>query len=199
VGSATIWGVALKSVLFVQGAGDMHDPQGSIALVRYLGRELGDGYRVVAPEMPDAVNPRYEPWREAIERELAALDDPVLVVGHSLGGSVLLKLLAEGRVDRPMGGLFLASVPWWGPDGWDYDEFAVPDDVGSRLPAVPIFLYHSEDDPEVPFEHVRLHADRLPGATVRPIRGSQHSFLDGLPELVADIRGQSRAGPASPG
>ena len=191
--------MGIQSVLFVQGAGDKHDPQGSIALVRYLERELGDGYLVVAPEMPDPENPRYEQWREAIVRELAELDDPVLLVGHSLGGSVLLKLLAESRIDRPIGGLFLASVPWWGPEGWDYDEFAVADDVGSRLPAVPLFLYHSEDDPEVPFEHVRLHADRLPGATVRPIRGSQHSFIDGLPELVADIRRQSRAEPASPG
>jgi hypothetical protein len=29
--------------------------------------------------------------------------------------------------------------------------FAVPDDFAAQLPAAPIFLYHSRDDPEVPF------------------------------------------------
>ena len=188
-----------QSLLFVQGAGDMHGPEGSSVLVRYLERELGAGYHVVAPEMPDAANPRYKPWRDAIELELSAMDGPVLAVGHSLGGSVLLKLLAEGGFASPIDGLFFVSIPWWGPDGWAYDEFAVPDDFGSRLPSAPIFLYHSEDDPEVPFEHLRAYADRLPEAGVRAIPGDQHSFLRGLPELVGDIRSASSPRAGAPG
>jgi hypothetical protein len=184
---------ARRPLLFVQGAGDMHAPDGSIVLVRYLERELGEGYRVSAPEMPDAENPQYQPWRDAIMRELSTLGGAVLLVGHSFGGSVLLKLLAEGTPAAPIAGLFLVTVPWWGPEGWAWAEYAVADDLGERLPPIPIFLYHSEHDPEVPFEHLRLYADRLPGATIRPIKGREHSFLRGLPELVADIRGVSGA------
>ena len=177
-----------QPVLFIQGAGMMHDPEGSGRLAAYLARELSADYRVIAPEMPDADNPHYQPWRDRIEQELEATGQEVILVGHSLGGSVLLKYLAEGSYRKPVPGLFLVSVPNWGPDGWGYDEFAAPNDVGSRLPASRIFLYHSRDDPEVPFAHLGYYQERLPQATARPVDGSEHSFVAGLPMLVDDIK-----------
>ena len=177
-----------QPVLFIQGAGGMHQPEGSGRLAAYLARELGSGYRVIAPEMPDADNPHYQPWRDRIEQELEAIDEAVILVGHSFGGSVLLKYLAEGSYRQPVRGLFLVSVPNWGPDGWAFEEFVVPDDVGSRLSASKIFLYHSRDDPEVPFAHLGYYQERLTAATARPIDGSEHSFLHGLPRLVDDIK-----------
>jgi predicted alpha/beta hydrolase family esterase len=184
--------LSTQPVLFIQGAGGMHQPEGSGRLAAYLARELGSGYRVIAPEMPDADNPHYEPWRDQIEQELKAVDEAVILVGHSFGGSVLLKYLTEGSYRQPVRGLFLVSVPNWGPDGWAYEDFAVPHDVGSRLPASKIFLYHSRDDPEVPFAHLGYYQERLPTARARPIDGSEHSFLQGLPTLVDDIKNLPR-------
>ncbi len=178
-----------QPLLFVQGAGDMWAPDGSGVLVRYLEKALGPDFDVKAPEMPDAeTDPHYLPWRDRIDAELRAMDGAAVLVGHSFGGSVLLKYLAEGSPPRPISGLFLLSTPWWGPEGWAYDEYAVSDDFASRLPDIPTFLYHSREDPEVPFTHLALYEERLPTATSRPIDGSNHSFTDGLPELVADIR-----------
>ena len=178
------------TVLVVQGAGDMHHPEGTIVLVRYLERSLPEGFRVHAPEMPDAdSDPRFVPWRDEITATLAELDRPILLVGHSVGGSVVLKMLSEAPADPAIRGLFLASVPWWGPEGWAWDEFAVPDDFAARLPEVPVFLYHSVDDPEVPFAHLGLYEARMPAATARPVDGAEHSFRNGLPELVTDITG----------
>jgi serine hydrolase len=167
----------------------MRDPEGSGVLADYLERSLGADYQVIAPEMPDAaIGPHYLPWRNQIDSELSAVDGAVVLVGHSFGGSVLLKYLAEGPPPRSVAGLFLVSVPWWGPEGWAYDEYALPADFASRLPAMPTFFYHSREDPHVPFAHLALYEQRLPQATSRPIDGSQHSFTDGLPELVSDIR-----------
>jgi predicted alpha/beta hydrolase family esterase len=163
-------------------------PQGSGRLAAHLAREVGPDYRVIAPEMPHADSPDYQSWRDRIELELAAIDEGVILVGHSFGGSVLLKYLAEGSYRKPIRGLFLVSVPDWGPDGWAYAEFAVPDDVGSRLPATRIFIYHSRDDPEVPFAHLGYYQQHLPAATIREIAGSEHSFVGGLPMLVDDIK-----------
>ena len=177
-----------QPLLFVQGAGSMHEPDGSGRLAAYLSNELGSSYRVIAPEMPDADSPRYQPWRDRIEQELEVIDDDVIVVGHSFGGSVVLKYFAEGSYQKPVPGLFLISVPDWGPGGWAYEEFAVPDDVGSRMPTSSIFLYHSRHDPEVPFAHLAYYQERLPTATARAIAGSEHSFLEGLPVLIDDIR-----------
>jgi uncharacterized protein len=181
-----------QPILFVQGAGDMQQPDGSGRLAAYLASELGDSYRVIAPEMPEAdTNPHYRPWRDRIDQELDAIDEDVIIVGHSFGGSVVLKCLAEGSHER-IRALFLISLPNWGPDGWAYEEFAVPNDVGSRLPTSSIFLYHSRHDPEVPFAHLGYYEERLPTATVRAIDGSEHSFLEGLPVLVEDIKSLRR-------
>jgi serine hydrolase len=184
--------VDTQPVLFIQGAGNMHEPQGSGRLAAYLAHELGANYRIIAPEMPDADNPHYQPWRARIEQELKSIDEEVILIGHSFGGSVVLKYLAEGSYRKPARGLFLVSVPDWGPDGWAYEEFAVPHDVGSRLSASRIFLYHSRDDPEVPFAHLAYYQGRLPTATARPIDGSEHSFVQGLPRLVDDIKSLPR-------
>ena len=54
------------------------------------------------------------------------IDEEVIFVGHSFGGSVLLKYLAEGTYRKHVKGLFLVSVPNWAPNGWAYDEFAAP-------------------------------------------------------------------------
>jgi hypothetical protein len=170
----------------------MRKPEGSGHLAAYLDKELGSGYRVIAPDMPDPDDPRYRPWRDRIERELATIDDGAVLVGHSFGGSVLLKYLAEGSYQKPIGGLFLVAVPYWGPEGWAFEEFALPDDFASKLPASTIFLYHSRDDPEVPFAHLRLYEEELPNPISRPRSGSEHSFTSGLPELVDDIRSLMR-------
>jgi uncharacterized protein len=183
----------IQPVLFIQGAGSMHEPEGSGRLAAYLGRELGTDYSVLAPEMPNADHPEYRSWRDRIEQELGAIDGAqVILVGHSFGGSVLLKYLAEGSYREPVRGLFLVSVPNWGPDGWAYDDFAAPEDIASRLPAMNIFLYHSRDDPEVPFAHLGYYQAHLPTATARPIDGSEHSFVAGLPTLVEDIKSLPR-------
>ena len=175
------------TVLFIQGSGDMHHAEGSIHLARYLERELGDDVRVLAPEMPDAENPGHERWRAAFEEHLAAIEGPILIVGHSLGASTVLKTLSKSAAPPGLRGLFLVETPWWEPEGWSA-EYAVPDDVADHLPDVPIFLYHSTEDPEVPFGHLDLYRSRLPNATAREISGSEHSFIHGLPQLVADIR-----------
>ena len=69
-------------------------------------------------------------------------------------------------------------------------EFALPADFAARLRDVsPLFLYHSKDDPEVPFEHVERYSRALPQAIVRAVDGRGHEFNQaGFPELVADIR-----------
>jgi serine hydrolase len=177
-----------RNVFFIHAAGDPRHPEGSGQLADYLARELGDGWDVMAPTMPEPDEPHYRPWRDEIEQHLAGLaglDGDPLLVGHSFGGSVLLKYLAEGTYVRPIPAVFLVSVPFWGPE---FRDFALPEDFADNLPSAPIFLYHSRDDPEVPASHLRRYQEHLPDATTRIIEGSQHSFTDGLPELVRDIR-----------
>ena len=121
---------------------------------------------------------------------MAGMRKPILV-GHSFGASVLLKYLSEA-VRRPaLAGLFLVATPFWGPD---FPELALPSDVGMRLRDLsPLHLYHSRDDPEIPFEHLERYGRALPHAVVRALDGRGHEFdQPEFPELAADIRRLAR-------
>jgi len=177
-----------KPILFIQGAGNMHKPLGSGKLIASLQEQLGSDYHVLAPDMPDPDHPRYLAWRDQIEQELGKLDADVLLIGHSLGGSMLLKYLAEGTYQKPIAGMFLVAVPYWGKQDWEL-EYAVPDDFASHLPPIRhLFLYHSRSDEEVPFASLLRYQEHLPQATVRVLDGKHHSFTEGLPLLAQDIK-----------
>jgi hypothetical protein len=179
-----------RVVLFIHGAGDKRDPEGSGGLIDYLAATLGSDYEVRAPDMPEPDEPHYEAWGRRIDEEIAALPEDGLLVGHSLGGSMLLKCLAlRPASHRPVAGLFLVSTPFWGTDeDWKL-EYALPDDFPERLPPIrQIVLYHSRGDEHVPCAHLGQYEEKLPEATVRLLDGSEHSFTQGLPVLVEDIR-----------
>ena len=149
---------------------------------------LGVAYDVRCPKMPDEDHPVYEAWKERIAKELDALDGEVILVGHSLGGSILLKYLSEEEVDKPVAGLFLVATPYWGVEDWEVGEYALQEDFASKIPKeMTVFLYHSRDDEVVPFAHVALYAEKLPRATVREFEGCGHQFDDDLSEVARDI------------
>jgi hypothetical protein len=87
---------SMRQILFIQGGGgtDVHDTWDD-KLVDSLTRALGDEYDVRYPRMPDEDDPSYAKWRPAITREVAALGDGAVVVGHSIGGAMLVNALAE--------------------------------------------------------------------------------------------------------
>ncbi|MBK8902696.1 MAG: alpha/beta fold hydrolase [Anaerolineaceae bacterium] len=183
-----------KQVLFIQGAGaGAYDEDEK--LVESLRSALGDVYEVLYPQMPDESDPDYESWKGQIKKELAGLEGEVILIGHSLGGSFLLKYLAEEKVERTVVGIFLIATPYWGGDGWQYEgyeQITLPEGFASKLPrGAPIFLFHSRDDEIVPFAHLALYAEKLPQATVREFDGCGHQFNNDLSEVAEDIKGLS--------
>lgn len=177
--------------LFIQGAG-----QGAYAadekLVTSLRHLLGPEYDVHYPAMPHEDDADYETWKAQIARELPALNDPVLLLGHSVGASVLLKYLAEVAVEKAIAGIFLIATPFWGGDGWRYEGFtrlALQAGFAAKLPkGAPIFLYHSRDDEVVPVAHLGLYAQRIPQATIRELDGRRHQLNNDLSEVAEDIK-----------
>ena len=176
-----------ERVLFIHGGGgEAFETDG--ALVRSLREALGPDFGVKYPEMPDADAPEFGAWSACISGELSALDGGVILVGHSLGGSVLLKHLSAERVEEPIAGLFLIAAPYWGAVDWKVTEYELREDFPEALPKdVPIFLYHSRDDEVVPFAHLAMYAERLPLASVREFDGRGHQFGDDLSEVAEDI------------
>jgi uncharacterized protein len=178
-----------KQVLFIRGGGGEEAHNADAKLAASLQKELGATYNVRYPQMPDDDAPDSE-WIQQIINEVAAIKGKVILVGHSVGGSVLLKYLAETRVDHPIAGIFFIATPFWGGDeGWQYEGFTIPDDFPDKLPKdVPIFLYHNRDDPEVPFAHLALYGAKLPQATIREGASGGHQFDNDLTQVALDIK-----------
>ena len=174
-----------RQVLFIHGAGDeAYEEDGR--LVESLCEELGTGFEVRYPEM-DGAAPEYGAWSARISRELSAVEGEVILVGHSLGASILLKHLSEERVGNPISGVFLIATPYWGAADWE-EEFELQEDFAASLPLdTPMFLYHSRDDEIVPFAHLARYAGRLQRATIRVFEGRGHQFNEDLSEVADDI------------
>jgi predicted alpha/beta hydrolase family esterase len=175
-----------RRVLFIHGGGEGAYEEDR-KLAASLQDALGAAYDVRFPQMPDEDRPVYRAWKGRIAKELDALEGEVILVGHSLGGSILLKYLSE-EVEKPIAGLFLVSTPYWGVDDWEVGEYALREDFASMIPKeIAVFLYHSRDDEVVPFAHAGLYAQKLPRTTVREFDGRGHQFGDDLSEGAQDI------------
>jgi predicted alpha/beta hydrolase family esterase len=180
-----------KHVLFIQGAGE-GAYEADKKLATSLRKALGKDYEVHFPAMVDEENAPYEQWKQQIEKELAAMQGPIVLVGHSVGASVIMKVMSETEVKKPIAGIFLISTPFWGGDGWRYEGYqklALPKGFAAKLPkGVSIFLYHAHDDEFVPFDHLALYAQALPQATVREIEAGGHQVNNDLSEVASDIK-----------
>jgi len=102
-----------KQILFIQGGGEgAYEEDGK--LVVSLQNTLGDAYAVYYPQMPNERDPDYELWKAQIRKDLAVLQSEVILIGHSLGSSFLLKYLAEEKIEKAIAGIFLMATPYWG-------------------------------------------------------------------------------------
>lgn len=178
-----------KQVLFVQGAGEgVHDRWDS-KLVASLERELGESYAVRYPRMPGEDDPGYSAWKALLVKEFDSLEDGAILVGHSVGGTILIHVLAEQQPKPRFGGLFVIAVPFIGEGGWPSDDIDDCKDFSERLPpGVPVYLYHGIDDAVVPTAHVHLYAKAIPHAVVRMFERRDHQLNNDMSDVARDIR-----------
>ena len=178
-----------KQVLFIQGGGEGTHAEWDNKLVDSLRRELGPGYDVRYPRMPNEADPTYAVWKAALAEEMAGLADGAIVVGHSIGGTILINALAEAPPKRTLAGIFLIAAPFVGPGGWPSDDIRPMADLGARLPpGTPVHLYHGSEDDTAPLAHVDLYEAAIPGVIVHKLPGRDHQLNDDLAEVAADIR-----------
>ena len=176
-------------VLFLQGGGKgAHAADAPLAAS--LRRTLGPTYDVRFPQMPRESDPALGSWKQAIAAALSHASGQMVLVAHSVGGSILLRYLSEENVGNQIAGLFLLAVPSWDADRWNFDDLKLPPDIADRLAVIPrIVFYHCRDDDIVPFAHLALHGARIPQAITRAIDSGGHQFDNDLTRISMDIRG----------
>ena len=112
-----------RQVLFVQGGGAGAHDEWDDKLVDSLKRGLGGDFEVRYPRMPAEDDPDDRTWGPAILHELAALNDGAVVVGHSVGATILVRVLSDVPVHLFQGDsddtvppahakLYAGAIPW---------------------------------------------------------------------------------------
>lgn len=157
-----------------------------------LSTDLGENYEVFMPQMPNKMNAKYEEWKIWFERHFVYLRDGIILVGWSQGGYFFARYLTENTLPFKVKALFLLASPLLprnnaGEDGadfnFDYDKVV---ELANKVDKITIF--HSKDDPVVPYEDVLKYKAALPEAELVIFEDKNHFLVPELPELVDRIR-----------
>jgi predicted alpha/beta hydrolase family esterase len=156
-----------------------------------LGRKLGRNYDVLYPEMPNWMNAKYLEWKIWFEKLSAFFTEPVVLIGHSLGGIFLARYLSENVSPKKVKAVFLIAAPYSrGNDAESIGDFITPASLSKITRQCPdIFIYHSQDDPIVPFKgNYEHYVSALPGAHGVVFKNKKHFNQATFPELVRAIK-----------
>ncbi len=156
-----------------------------------LQEKLGSDFVVYAPQMPNKQNAQYNEWKIFFEKVMNLLDGNAILIGHSMGGIFLAKYLSENEISKKIRKTFLLSAPF-SDEGMVHESLCsfVREGNLSNLERQggELYLYHSEDDMVVPFDHVLKYKNELAGAVVREFKDRGHFKVEEIGELVEDIK-----------
>ena len=121
------------------------------------------GYQVWAPSLPDPLKPNLKKWLKATTAQAKTWDANTIVVAHSMGGVLTMRLL-ETVVKRRLRAVILVSSPFASTLKFDWflTFFGRPFDwtrIKSRAKAFTII--QSANDPIVPADHALRYVERL--------------------------------------
>jgi hypothetical protein len=157
-----------------------------------LEEELGDEFELAFPSMPNKQNAKYEEWKIWFERHFEFLRDGVVLMGWSQGGYFLAKYLSENKMPVSVGILFLVAAPFEREDyGYeDGGDFAFdPAKLAHLAEQVrSVYIFHSKDDPIVPYTHAEKYKKALPAAELVTFEDRGHFLTEEFPELIEYIQ-----------
>ena len=148
----------------------------------WLAQEIVDA-DVLLPDFPNKQNAHYAEWKIYFEKLLPLLGDDVQLVGYSLGAMFLAKYLHESPLSTPVRRLVLVSPCYDDESNEDLGSFQVTSATGLEKSAKEIHLFHSKDDPVVPFTELAKFQRDVPTAQAHIFEDRNHFFQPTFPEL----------------
>lgn len=175
-------------ILFIQGAGNVTREQEQV-IVDALRINLGAAFTIIYPRMPDADYPTYMAWNDVLTTHLKNLSGKVILLGHSLGASIILKHFSSAPVPNKIIGMILFGPPYWKHQHWDVSEYVIEDKFIANLSKLKnIYFYYSLDDEVIPYTHLESYQQLLPQANWRIISGVDHSYHGAITDMIKDIQ-----------
>jgi len=155
-----------------------------------LEKDLGRGFEVILPKMPNPSNAKYLEWKIWWEKIIPHLEKEVVLIGHSLGGIFLAKYLSENKFPKKILAVFLIAAPF--DDKGEEDslaDFELKKDLsGLQDQPEKLFIWQSADDDVARFANFEKYKKALPDANFREFKNKGHFIQKNFPELVREIR-----------
>ncbi len=152
--------------------------------------KIGDEFDVFVPNMPNKTNARYEEWKIWFEKIIDKLDDNLILIGHSLGGTFLAKYLSEDNLSRKIKALILISAP--------HDDIGLAEPLAGfniktslenlEKQCSVVYLVWSKDDSVVPKSQIEKYKNELSGAKILIFEDRGHFWQEEFSELVDLIK-----------
>ncbi len=142
---------------------------------------------ILTPNFPNSQNAVFEEWKIYFEKILLLLGDDVQLVGHSLGAMFLAKYLHKHPLKKPVKRLILIAGSYNEDDG-SCGDFLVTNATNLDKSAGEIHLFHSQDDPVVPFTELAKFQQDIPTATPHTFTSRKHFNDSTFPELLTLLK-----------
>jgi uncharacterized protein len=154
----------------------------------WLERELRSrGFDVIIPVLPNPEEPDRDAWTAALVDASAPLTDQTIIVGHSLGGAAILRMLEAAEARSTPHAVVLVSTPWMIKDerfrGFFFSEF---DFEVLMWRASKFLVIHAQNDPIIPVEHGKRYAGVLHAKLVTPETGEHFQGAE-YPVILEEI------------
>ena len=157
----------------------------------WIKRELEErGFSLVAPAMPDSMNPKMDAWVSHLAKTVGAPNEETYFIGHSLGCITILRYFETLKENQKIGGAvlvagFSSNLEYEGYENELASFFQTPVDWEEiKKHCAKFVAIHSTDDPDVPIKHISLFQEKL-GAKSIIEQGRSH-FLDKEYPVILD-------------
>lgn len=194
-------------VVFIHGGDAFRNPEDLYAMLRSrkfdpyqekrywrdsVIEELGDSYECHTLRMPNPNWADYTAWKIWFEKMVPYLRDGVVLVGHSLGASFLLRYLSENKPPVSVEQLHLVSpVVMEFPDCEGFiTDLSTWD--GFKTDSKEVHLWHSTDDTIVPISHSERLKELYPMAQLHRFTDRFHFIGESFPELLKEIKNTNK-------
>jgi len=151
--------------------------------------DLWEKFFVLNPQMPNKDFASYDEWKIMFEKTFKYLEDNIILIWHSLGATFLTKYLIENNFPVSIKKIIL--IAWATKDSknevlWDFTF----DKTSKELKKYEnkIILYHSKDDPVVPFYDLNYYKQIIPNAEYNIFENKGHFIEEKFPELIERLK-----------
>lgn len=139
------------------------------------------GWEILRPQMPNDLNAQYIEWSIYFEKVIPHIREGAVLVGHSLGGTFLLKYLSKERMPVPLTSIHLVAPSF----GVEHTSFAVSEDISLiAQDAKYCTVHHATDDRVVPYSESETGISRISGAQLLTYEHRGHFLDETFPELI---------------